>query len=65
MPGSGRCDAARGNNMETPHLVETFHAYSVFYFHRTKSFHVNGGPARTAGPLPRRAVLKGTTPPLC
>jgi hypothetical protein len=38
---------ARGINVETPHNVETSHraetshVWRVFYFHRTKSFHVN------------------------
>ena len=55
---------ARGNIVETPHPAETLHAYIVFYFHGTKTFHANGrsgpdGPAAT-----RHAVLKGTTPPL-
>jgi hypothetical protein len=37
--------AARDINVEIPHLVERKHAYSVFSFHVTKSFHVNG-PAK-------------------
>jgi hypothetical protein len=31
------------NNAETPHPMETLHAYSVFYFRRMQSFHANGG----------------------
>jgi hypothetical protein len=30
--------AVGGNNVETLHPVETFHAYCVFYFHAAKSF---------------------------
>jgi pyridoxamine 5'-phosphate oxidase-like protein len=41
---AGRCGAAGGNNVETPHPVETSHAYSVFSFRRTKSFQANGRP---------------------
>jgi hypothetical protein len=39
-PLARRCGAAGGNNVEIPHPVETFHAYCVFCFRRTKSFHV-------------------------
>jgi len=39
-PPARRCGAARGNNVEIPHPVETSHAWRVFYFRRTKSFHV-------------------------
>src|SRR6185437_15360052 len=34
MPGRGALRAAGGKNVETPHPVETSHAYSVFYFRR-------------------------------
>src|SRR6185437_11848598 len=36
------CGAARDQNVETPHPVETSHAYSMFYFYRTKSFRDHG-----------------------
>ena len=52
--------ASRGHNVETPHLVETSHAYSVFYFRRMQSFHANGGLDRTAAAASRRAHPKGT-----
>ena len=38
--------------METLHPAETSHAYRVFYFHRTKSFHANGGQTLMARLLP-------------
>src|SRR6185437_8613774 len=41
MPGRGALRAAGGKNVETPHPVETSHAYSVFYFRRMQSFHAN------------------------
>jgi hypothetical protein len=37
---AGHRGAARGNNVETPHPAETPHAYNMFYFRTTKSFHV-------------------------
>jgi hypothetical protein len=40
-PVAGHCGAAGGKNVETPHPVETSHAYSVFYFRRMQSFHAN------------------------
>jgi len=42
--------------VETPHPVETPHAYIVFYFRRTKGFHANGhpGPGGQAGPYRRQ-----------
>jgi len=61
---AGRCGAPGGNNVETPHPVETKHANSVFCFRRTKGFHANGRPVPDGQAAARRTVLKGTTPPL-
>jgi hypothetical protein len=56
---AGRCAAAGGKNVETPHPVETLHAYSMFYFHQTNSFHANGGPVpATAGPADAEVLRK-------
>jgi hypothetical protein len=64
-PGSqGRCGAARGNNVETLHPVETPHAYSVFYFRRMQSFHANGTASPDGRAVTWRMILKATTPPL-
>jgi hypothetical protein len=56
--------AACGDNVETLHPVETSHVWCVFYFRRTKSFHVNGRPGPNSTTATRRAALKGTAPPL-
>ena len=58
--GAPRCRG--GKNVETPHPVETSHAYSVFYFRRAKSFHANGRPSPDGRAASRRTVLKGTMP---
>jgi hypothetical protein len=55
--------ARTANNVETLHRAETLHAYSVFCFHRTKSFHANGRPGPDGRAAARRPVLNGTTPP--
>jgi len=46
---TGRCGAARGNNVEIPHPVETTHAWRVFYFRRMQGFHANGARPRWRG----------------
>jgi hypothetical protein len=61
---AGRRGAAGGHNVETLHPVETFRTDRRFYFRRLKSFHANGGEARTDGAAIRRADPKGTIPPL-
>jgi hypothetical protein len=41
-----REDTARELSVETPHFVETFHAYSMFCFHVAKSFQDHGSKCR-------------------
>jgi hypothetical protein len=58
---AGRCGAAGGKNVETPHLVETSHAYRVFYFRWMQSFHAVGDQAPMAGLLSAESAHVGYT----
>jgi hypothetical protein len=64
MPGSrGAAVPPSGHNVETPHPVETKHAYSVFCFHQTKSFHAKRSSVPDGRAAVRRAVPQGTMSP--
>jgi len=64
MPGRGALRAAGGKNVETPHPVETSHAYSVFISAGCKVSTLTGRQGSDGRIATWHTVLKGTTPPL-